>query len=196
MADEIRVVPEGMEADDPEITRAQIANTRARMSGTIDEIEDVLLRRKEQIQHRLDPFSTVRDRPFQAVGAVFGAGLVLGLLTGGDDDDDDDYDDGEFDHDLDVDVEFEFEGSTSLSAAEARAEKWERRARHLLHLAREAQEGARAHASSYLDDDEWDDGDDGDEIGVFGGLRDAVADRVAPLVGGVIRRIVGGNRHS
>jgi ElaB/YqjD/DUF883 family membrane-anchored ribosome-binding protein len=199
MADEIRVVPEGMDADDPEITRAQIADTRARMSGTIDEIEDALLRRKEQIQHRLDPFSPVRDRPFQAVGAVFGAGLVLGLLTGGDDDDDDDYDVGEFDYDVDVDLDFDLEGSASLAAAEARADRWEQRARRLLLLAREAQHGVRDKASSYRehDEEEWDDdGDDGDLMGIFGGLRDAVADRVAPLVGGVIRRVVNGNRHS
>jgi len=201
MADEIRVVPEGMEVDDPEITRAQIANTRARMSGTIDEIEDALLRRKEQIQHRLDPFSPVRDRPFQAVGIVFGAGLVLGLLTGGDDDDDEDYVSADLDYDFDYDYDLDFDvaGSTSF-AAEAKARKWERRARHLLQLARGASEGVRAKASSYLDDEEWDDEewdeDSDDDSGAFTELRDAVTDRVAPLVGGVIRRIVNGNRHS
>jgi hypothetical protein len=188
MADEIRVVPEGMEVDDPEYARAQIANTRARMSETIDEIEDVLLRRKERIQNRLDPFSVVRERPFQAAGAVFGAGLVLGLLTGGDDDDD--YEDQDYDYDIHFDQDWH---STSLDA-EARASKWEGRARHLLHLAREAQGNAARSVSSDSTADDWD--DDSDDDGLFTGVRDAVADRVAPLVGGLIRQFIGGNRTS
>jgi hypothetical protein len=195
MTDEIRVVPEGMEVDDPEYARAQIANTRARMSETIDEIEDVLLRRKERIQNRLDPFSVVRERPFQAAGAVFGAGLVLGLLTGGDDDDeDDDYEDYDYDFDVHLDQDWH---STSLDA-EARASKWEGRARHLLHLAREAQgKAARSASSRGSTDDEWEDwDDDSDDDGLFTGVRDAVADRVAPLVGGLIRQFIGGNRSS
>jgi ElaB/YqjD/DUF883 family membrane-anchored ribosome-binding protein len=187
MADEIRVVPEGMEVDDPEYARAQIASTRARMSETIDEIEDVLLRRKERIQNRLDPFSVVRERPFQAAGAVFGAGLVLGLLTGGDDDDADD--------DYDYDIHFDQDWQSTSLAADERAEKWEGRARHLLHLARQAQgEAARKVKSSSMAEDEWD--DDSDDDGLFTEVRDAVADRVAPLVGGLIRQFIGGNRGS
>jgi hypothetical protein len=175
--------------DDPEFARAQIANTRARMSGTIDEIEDVLLRRKERIQHRLDPFSVVRERPFQAAGAVFGAGLLLGLLTGGDDDDDDE--ELEYDYDIHFDQDWQ---SNSLDA-EARAAKWESRARRLLHLARQAQgEAADAAGSSRVTDDGW--SDDSDDDGLFTGVRDAVADRVAPLVGGLIRQFIGGNRNS
>ncbi|CAN5671746.1 MAG: hypothetical protein H0U67_10125 [Gemmatimonadetes bacterium] len=188
MADEIRVVPEGMEVDDPEFARAQIANTRARMSGTIDEIEDALLKRKERIQHRLDPFSVVRERPFQAAGAVFGAGLVLGLLTGGDDDGDEDLD-------YEYDIHFDQDGQSTSLAAEARADKWENRARRLLHLAREAQgEAAHTASSSTVAGKDW--GDDSDDDGLFSGVRDAVADRVAPLVGGLIRQLIGGNRTS
>ncbi|MBA2670403.1 MAG: hypothetical protein H0U67_08545 [Gemmatimonadetes bacterium] len=188
MADEIRVVPEGMEVDDPEFARAQIANTRARMSGTIDEIEDALLKRKERIQHRLDPFSVVRERPFQAAGAVFGAGLVLGLLTGGDDD-------GDEDHEYEYDIHFDQDGKAASMDAEARAAKWENRARRLLHLAREAQgEAVHAVSSSRIADDDW--SGESDDDGLFTGVRDAVADRVAPLVGGLIRQFIGGNRTS
>jgi hypothetical protein len=69
--------------DDPGVARAEIEQTRARMSSTIDTIEEVLLRKKEQIQERLDVMAPVREHPLEAAVAVFGAGLVLGLLTGG-----------------------------------------------------------------------------------------------------------------
>lgn len=69
--------------DDPGMARAEIEQTRARMSSTIDTIEEVLLRKKEQIQERLDVMAPVREHPLEAAAAVFGAGLVLGLLTGG-----------------------------------------------------------------------------------------------------------------
>lgn len=74
--------------DDPDVARAEIEQTRARMSSTIDTIEEVLLRKKEQIQERLDVMAPVRQNPLPAAGVVFGAGLLLGLLTGGGDDHD------------------------------------------------------------------------------------------------------------
>ena len=61
-----------------EAVRSDIELTRVRMSQTIDEIEAVLLRKKERIEHRLDIFRVVRERPFLAVRTVFGAGLLLG----------------------------------------------------------------------------------------------------------------------
>jgi ElaB/YqjD/DUF883 family membrane-anchored ribosome-binding protein len=93
-ADQLRVVPDadleaadiGLEPEDPEAARAQIEQTRERMSQTIDEIEDALLRKKARIQDRLDILSPIRDNPLPAVGAVFAGGLILGLLTGGGDD--------------------------------------------------------------------------------------------------------------
>ena len=67
----------------PDAVRSEIEQTRARMSDTIDEIEIVLLRKKEDIRQKLDVFRKVKERPLAAVGAVFGVGLALGLLTGG-----------------------------------------------------------------------------------------------------------------
>jgi hypothetical protein len=69
--------------DDPDVARSEIEQTRARMSSTIDTIEEVLLRKKEKLQDRLDVMSPVRERPMLSVGAVFTGGLLLGLLTGG-----------------------------------------------------------------------------------------------------------------
>ena len=90
-------------ANDPDATRAEIEQTRARMSETIDEIEEQLLRRKQTIEEKLDVKSQVRERlaplraklapaqeqvyrrPLAVFGGVFGAGLLLGYLTGDDD---------------------------------------------------------------------------------------------------------------
>ena len=77
------------QVDDPELARLQIEHTRARMSDTIDQIEQTLLRKKEDLQERMDVMAPVRRRarenPYPVIGGVFLAGLVLGLLTGGDD---------------------------------------------------------------------------------------------------------------
>ncbi|HEU0054325.1 MAG TPA: DUF3618 domain-containing protein [Longimicrobium sp.] len=74
--------------DDPEVVREEIERTRQRMSSTIDSIEEVLLRKKERIEERLDVTApvrrAVRDNPWPIVGGVFGAALTLGWLTGGD----------------------------------------------------------------------------------------------------------------
>lgn len=94
----------GADANDPDATRAEIEQTRARMSETIDEIEEQLLRRKQTIEEKLDVKAQVREklapvreklvpiqeqvdqRPIVVFGGVFGAGLLLGYLTGGDED--------------------------------------------------------------------------------------------------------------
>lgn len=70
-------------SDDPDVVRGEIERTRQRMSSTIDEIEDVLLRKKGEIQERLDVTAPVRERPWAFAGGVFGTGLLLGFLTGG-----------------------------------------------------------------------------------------------------------------
>lgn len=99
------------------------------MSETIDEIEDVLLEKKETIlatakgiRQRLDPFYKARERPLPAVGIVFGVGLLLGVLTGG-------------------------RKRMEVAVIEApaappppRSDLWERRARRLLRIARQQQE--------------------------------------------------------
>jgi|GEM_PF-2641310 len=82
--------------NDADATRAEIEQTRARMSETIDTIEEALLRKKGQIEEKLDVKAQVRERlapvtnrvnrqPLAIFGGVFGAGLVLGYLTGDDD---------------------------------------------------------------------------------------------------------------
>jgi hypothetical protein len=77
--------------DDPGVVRDEIERTRARMSQTIDSIETALLRKKEQIEEKLDVTAPVRERvqsqPLMYAGGVFGAGLLLGFLTGGKDED-------------------------------------------------------------------------------------------------------------
>src|SRR5690606_12413565 len=115
--------PAPEEGGDPEVAREQIERTRARMSETIDEIEDVLVRKKEQIQERLDFLAPVRERPLASLGVVLGAGLVLGLLTGGGDDEDRSY-----------------THRRTLDELQDRAESWERRARRLMRVAREQEE--------------------------------------------------------
>jgi ElaB/YqjD/DUF883 family membrane-anchored ribosome-binding protein len=77
----------GIQPENPEAARAQIEETRERMSHTIDEIEGALLAKKARIQDRLDVFSPIRENPLLALGAVFGAGLLLGFVTGGGGDD-------------------------------------------------------------------------------------------------------------
>jgi hypothetical protein len=69
--------------DDPDAVRGEIERTRERMSQTIGAIEGALLKKKEEINDRLDFTAPVRQRPWAFAGGVFGTGLVLGLLTGG-----------------------------------------------------------------------------------------------------------------
>src|SRR5690606_2385148 len=78
MTNEIRIEPANVDA-----ARSDIERTRERMSETIDEIENVLLRKREEIRSRLDLLGRARERPFVAVGIAAGSGLLLGLLTGG-----------------------------------------------------------------------------------------------------------------
>ena len=72
--------------DDPEVARAEIEMTRARMSETIDDIEEALVRKKEQFQDKMDVLGPVRENALPSAGIALGAGLLLGLITGGDED--------------------------------------------------------------------------------------------------------------
>jgi hypothetical protein len=137
MADEIRVTTvSGAEvhrvAGEPAVSegpvvidaKEEIQATRARISDTIDEIEGKILQKKERIEERLDVLAPVRERPFRVLGAVFGVGLALGLLTGGGRDED-----GE-----DEERDDEEDGASDP------AELWEGRARRLLRISREQEE--------------------------------------------------------
>jgi ElaB/YqjD/DUF883 family membrane-anchored ribosome-binding protein len=118
-------------ADDPDAVRAEIAQTRARMSDTIDEIEEALARKRDQLHDRLDFLAPVRERPLMAAGAAFAVGLLIGLITGGDDDE-------------------EEEREPRLSSVgdgggewRGRSDLWEKRARRLLRVAREQEQKLR-----------------------------------------------------
>ncbi len=106
----------------PEQERAEIEVTRARMSETIDEIEDALVRKKASIQDRMDVLAPVREQPMQSLGIALGAGLLLGFLTGGRKRSDVEMDG--------PDEEF----------WERRSRDWESRARRLLQIAQEQED--------------------------------------------------------
>lgn len=192
MADEIRATPRpatdadteatitpatrpAADSEDPGVARAAIEQTRARMSETIDEIEEVLVRKKERLQDRLDVMAPVRENPLAAAGVVFGAGLLLGFLTGGDGD-------HRASRDLDED-------------AEMRAETWERRARRLLSIAREQEEELEAlagrrgtrFASAGRDGEERMEGGEH----ASGGIGDELTDRITGLVTNAIHGLFG-----
>lgn len=214
MADEYQVTRRGQPAadappaprppparpEDPASARAEIEATRARMSETIDEIEDVLLRKKEEVRDRLDVMATVRERPLQTLGMIFGAALVLGFLTGG----------GGKKTELApvaLEEEDEDEEEEDEEAAEAweRAEMWEDRAHRLLRIAR-AQEAEldihRARGESLRhrlrdrfardseDEDEDEEGDE--EPNFFDRLRDAATERLSGIAGEVTHRMMRG----
>lgn len=105
------VPPEAL--DDPDEARAAIERTRSRMSETIDSIEEVLLRKKEEIQDKLDVLAPIRENPLPIAAGVFGVGLLLGYITGDSDDE----------HELEYDGREE-----GLAPAVAAERKW--RARH------------------------------------------------------------------
>ena len=113
MAKQIRVQPEG-----PDAMRAEIEHTRARMSATIDEIEEVIVQKKHKLEEALDIVARIREQPMKAAGIVFGVGLLMGFLTGGGSKVDED----------------------DLEEADQRTAIWEERARRLLAIARTQEE--------------------------------------------------------
>jgi ElaB/YqjD/DUF883 family membrane-anchored ribosome-binding protein len=163
--------------DDPERAREEIRRTRQRMSGTIDEIEGLLVQRKEEVKAQLDVAARFRANPLPALGVVLGAGLLLGLLTGGSDDDD------RRERDLE-------DGDPALGWRD-RASTWEARSRRLLRVARE-QEDEIADLRAALAVDEWYDDDDFEEVEVYLDEDDeedgVVRDTISRIIGGLFRR--------
>jgi hypothetical protein len=163
MADEIRVTnvggtevhtvagdPAGPEGPVVIDAKEEIQATRARISGTLDEIEGKILQKKEQIEERLDFLAPVRERPLRVLGAVFGAGLALGLLTGGGDEEEEDR------------------GEEKDEEDDEGADLWEGRARRLLRIAREQEEeiealrqrlGRRVESAAREEDEDDEDGE-------------------------------------
>jgi ElaB/YqjD/DUF883 family membrane-anchored ribosome-binding protein len=174
-----------IEAADPADARRQIEATRARISGTIDDIEESILRKKGRIEEKLDVLSAVRERPVQILGAAFGAGLLLGLITGGGDEDDDEEEETKHRH-------------RHHHHEDEQAEIWEGRARRLLKIAREQEEeidhlrdGMRhrsrfAHRADAREDEE--DADDGPSA--VDRLRDFLTDHLTGLATDTVQRMV------
>jgi hypothetical protein len=116
-------------AQGPNAARSEIEQTRARMSETLDEIEEVLLRKKERFRETMDVGARLREKPLVTAGVVLGAGFLIGFLTGGKDK----------------------AGEAERTAAQARAALWEERARRLLAIAREQEEDLEEMEGSVLD---------------------------------------------
>lgn len=161
-------VPAAAMSSDPDVVRDEIERTRARMSRTINELDRALVRKKEEVQEKLDIAAPVRQRPWLYAGGVFAAGLALGLLTGGGDKRDDDDDDhvkiprallegmglekarGGRGGSGGVEVEYTGEGS----------DDWELRARELMSVVARQEEEIRTLRGGGLDDAWVDDGTD------------------------------------
>jgi ElaB/YqjD/DUF883 family membrane-anchored ribosome-binding protein len=185
--------------EDPAAARAEIEATRARMSETIDEIEDVLMRKTEEIRAKLDVLAPIRQRPLQSLGIIFGVGIALGLLgSGGGRDESDEDEDDEL-----ADVDLEGEDDETEEAWE-RAERWEDRAHRLLRIAR-AQEAEldihRSRGPSLLsggrarhDSDDEDEDSDHESVGdgFFDRIRDGAAERLSGIVSEAMQKIMRG----
>jgi hypothetical protein len=123
------------DVNDPELARMQIEQTRARMSDTIEQIEEALVRKRAAVEEKLDVMAPVRrkarENAFPLLGGIFVAGLVLGYLTG-DSDDDEAARPAIREFGMNQDVQGRAAYSTH---AQERAEVWERRARRLMEVA-------------------------------------------------------------
>jgi ElaB/YqjD/DUF883 family membrane-anchored ribosome-binding protein len=163
---------ENAASDEQMAARSEIERTRARMSETIDEIENVLLRKKARLQQRMDVMAPVRERPIQSAAAALGAGLLLGLITGGDG-----REDGLSDRERE-----------RLQEAEERAATWEARARRLVRAAREREAELALHRDDHVVDLELADDRDLHRAG----FRDRFTDGVTGFFGSVARDLFAG----
>lgn len=199
--------------ENPDAARAEIEATRARMSETIDEIEDVLLRKKKKIREQLDVLAPVREEPLKTLGMIFGAALALGLLTGGGGRkdssarDEDDHEEVLLRARIVEEEDDDEEAEAEAALAWERAEAWEDRAHRLLRIAKAQEAELEIHRARrdtlrrslrggrFEREDEYDDDfeDDGGEPNLFDRLRESAADRLSGLVGEVSQRMMRGS---
>jgi hypothetical protein len=183
----------GALADDPDATRAEIEQTRARMSETIDEIEEQLLRRKQTLEEKLDVKAQVRERlapvrarlapiqeevhrrPLLVFGGVFGTGLLLGYLTGGDDDDRPRRSGGDA----------EYDGGTDV-----RARRWEEQSRRLMRQNSEQEEELRR-LRARLEEAERQAARREERQERIGGWRGSLGSAIGGIFGGLLGQIRG-----
>lgn len=193
---------------DPDTARAEIEATRARMSDTLDEIEDVLLRKKATIRDRMDVMAPVREQPVRSMAAIFAAALVLGFLSargkGGAK-----ARGNHANHEADlhpdrVEHEDEDDQEEEMELAWAQAEAWEDRAHRLLRVARVQEAELDIHRSrrdSLLKElrsirrrEREEEEDDYEyEPNLFQRLRESATDRLATLAGEVSHRMMRGS---
>ena len=161
------------------------------------------------IKEKLDVLAPVREQPLKMIGIIFGVGLALGLLTGGDDDEVDARKalaalarDREEDED---DLEDEEEEEDGEAEAWAAAELWEDRAHRLLRIARaqeselEVHRARRGSRTRYRVEDEEDD-DDMEEVeevqesgeNVFDRIREGAAERLSGFISEITQRMMRG----
>ena len=181
-------------SDDPDVVRDEIERTRARMSQTIDSIESALLRKKEQIEDRLDVTAPVRERvndqPWLYAGGVFAGGLLLGYLTGGKDDKREARE--RYEQFLSSSaavptMEIDMDGGRALGGGRedrTRARQWESRARELRRTCERQEQEIRSlrAALGRTDREEADEGR---------GLMGVVSDGLSGVVAGTVSRLMG-----
>jgi len=153
--------------DDPDAVRGEIERTRERMSQTIGAIEGALLKKKEEINDRLDFTAPVRQRPWAFAGGVFGSGLLLGLLTGGgkNRDEDEDRDHVKIPRALLEGIGLEpIAGGHGTGNGRGASREWEDRSRELMQVVARQEEEIRDLRAAVYGDAGWDaDGYDADE---------------------------------
>ncbi|HEX9935794.1 MAG TPA: DUF3618 domain-containing protein [Longimicrobium sp.] len=182
-------IPAASMSDDPDTVRDEIERTRARMSRTIDELDKALVRKKEQVQEKLDVAAPIRQSPWTYAAGVFGAGIALGLITGGGKsrDDDEDRDHVKIPRELlasigleqsgrgrsrgsrsgsgsggeSLDAHASFDAHESFDASYGAPEgDWEERARELMAVVARQEEEIRTLRGAGLDEEWMDDGTD------------------------------------
>ena len=165
---------------------------------TIDEIEDVLLRKKGEIKDRMDVLAPVREQPLKMLGIIFGGALALGFLTGG----------GKGDEEERIQLVYpppppeldDEEEESEADLAWEEAEAWEDRAHRLLRIAKAQETELEIHRSRRDDllrglrerrpEREVEVEEDEYEPGVFDRIRETAAERLGALASEMSHRLM------